>query len=170
MAPEGLSPLADHDRADLGERPLSADRLPGYYSAPKPKKAGPKSLDEVDPELLKTYEKLGIPLQERRAGAGRRRGRRGVRQRLGGHHLQGEAGQGRRHLLLVLRGGARASRAGAQKYLGSVVPASDNFFAALNSAVFSDGSFATCRRACAARWSCRPISASTPRPASSSAR
>src|SRR6516165_10375345 len=68
-----------------------------YYSAPK-KSTGPKSLDEVDPELLLTYEKLGIPLRE--------------------------------HPELVRR------------YLGTVVPQNDNFFAALNSAVFSDGSFA----------------------------
>ena len=61
-----------------------------YYSAPKtPEK--PKSLDEVDPELLATYEKLGIPLQ--RAGApGRRGGRCCLRQCFGGHYLQGEAG------------------------------------------------------------------------------
>ena len=57
-----------------------------------------------------------------------------------------------------------------KKYLGSVVPYSDNFFATLNSAVFSDGSFATSRRACAARWSSPPTSASTPQaPDSSSA-
>ena len=57
-----------------------------------------------------------------------------------------------------------------RKYLGSVVPTSDNFFAALNSAVFSDGCFCYIPKGVAARWSCPPISASTPRtPASSSA-
>ncbi len=91
-----------------------------YYSAPK-QNDGPKSLDEVDPELLATYEKLGIPLREREALAGvqepgrcRRRGRRRVRQRLGRDDLQGAAGRTRHHLLLVRRGGARAPRAGAQ--------------------------------------------------------
>ena len=61
-----------HERADLGQRPLPEDRLPDiiYYSAPKSKKDGPKSLDEVDPELLKTYDKLGIPLKEREMLAG----------------------------------------------------------------------------------------------------
>ena len=58
-----------------------------YYSAPKSKTDGPKSLDEVDPELLKTYEKLGIPLKEQEMLAGRRGGC-GVRFRIGGHHLQ----------------------------------------------------------------------------------
>jgi len=57
-----------------------------------------------------------------------------------------------------------------QQYLGSVVPYNDNFFAALNSAVFTDGSFVYVRRACAVLWSCPPTSASTrSRPASSSA-
>ena len=58
-----------------------------------------------------------------------------------------------------------------KKYLGMVVPYTDNYFAALNSAVFSDGSFCFIPKGCAARWSCPPISASTrPTPASSSAR
>ena len=95
-----------------------------YYAAPKPKKPV-TSLDEVDPELLKTYAKLGIPLREgdagrRRAQARRARrgpalyrGGRGVRHRLGRDHLQGGAGQGRRDLLLDLRGDPRASGAGA---------------------------------------------------------
>ena len=83
-----------------------------YYSAPKPKKQL-KSLDEVDPELRETFEKLGISLDEQKR-AGRRGGRCGVRQRLGRDDLQGEAGGAGHHLLLVLRGGARASRAGAE--------------------------------------------------------
>ena len=88
-----------------------------YYSAPKSTE-GPKSLADVDPELLRTYEKLGIPLREREILAGvqgrARGGRRRVRQRLRGHHLQGGAGQGRRHLLRDLGGRPRASRAGAE--------------------------------------------------------
>ena len=80
-----------------------------YYSAPKPKL---KSLDEVDPELLKTYEKLGIPLAER-AASGRRRGRCGLRQRFGRHDVQ-ETSRGKgNHLLLVWRSRARASGSGA---------------------------------------------------------
>ena len=83
-----------------------------YYSAPKSTK-GPKSLDEVDPELLATYEKLGIPLRERevlarrpgRAGRGRRRVRFGV----GGHDLPRGAEEGRRALLLDVGGDPRLS-------------------------------------------------------------
>ena len=98
-----------------------------YYSAPKAFKA-PKSLDDIDPEILKTYDKLGIPLREREALLGivredgerrrrtqwrqPRRGRRGVRFRFGRHHLQGRAEEGRRDLHADLRGAARASRAG----------------------------------------------------------
>ena len=80
--------------------------------------------------------------------------------------------EARHHLLLVLRGGARASRARAASTSGSVVPYTDNFFAALNCRGLHRRLVrATSRRACAARWSCRPTSASTRRtPASSSGR
>ena len=110
-----------------------------YYSAPK-QGTGPKSLDEVDPELLKTYEKLGIPLGERAALAGIAVDAvfdsvsvattfKGTLAELGIIFCSfGEAV--REHPDLV------------QRYLGSVVPQGDNFFSALNSAVFSDGSFA----------------------------
>src|ERR1700731_2211960 len=110
-----------------------------YYSAPK-QNGGPKSLDEVDPELLRTYEKLGIPLREREALAGVAVDAvfdsisvattfKGELSKLGIIFCSmGEAV--REHPELV------------RKYLGTVVPQNDNFFAALNSAVFSDGSFA----------------------------
>ena len=69
MAARRLSALADHARADLGARrtirPIDYQDA-YYYSAPKNFKA-PKSLDDIDPEILKTYEKLGIPLREREA-------------------------------------------------------------------------------------------------------
>src|SRR6266704_4927022 len=115
-----------------------------YYSAPK-QQAGPTSLDEVDPELLAMYEKLGIPLKERAALAGvepvgvavdavfdsvsvattfkRELGELGII-----FCSFGEAVRDRPELV--------------RRYLGTVVPQNDNFFAALNSAVFSDGSFA----------------------------
>ena len=94
-----------------------------YYSAPKKKALA--SLDEVDPEILKTYEKLGIPLREqeilagvvRRADGERalaRRGRRGVRFGVGRHHLPGGAEEGRRDLHADLGGAARASRSGEE--------------------------------------------------------
>ena len=76
----------------------------------------------------------------RRESALARRGRCRVRLGVGGHHLQGRAGQGRRDLLRDLGGRADHPEL-VRKYLGSVVPITDNFFATLNSAVFSDGSF-----------------------------
>ena len=117
-----------------------------YYAAPK-KKPGPASLDEVDPELLKMYEKLGIPVSERAI-------------------LAGVEGAGTRNIAVdavfdsvSVATTFRSSLAKVgvifcpiseavkeypdlvRKYLGSVVPISDNYFAALNSAVFTDGSF-----------------------------
>src|SRR5881394_3357579 len=110
-----------------------------YYSAPR-QQATPKSLDEVDPELLRTYEKLGIPLREREILAGVAVDAvfdsvsvattfKGQLAELGIIFCSfGEAVK--EHPELV------------KKYLGTVVPQNDNFYAALNSAVFSDGSFA----------------------------
>src|SRR5580704_2114046 len=120
-----------------------------YYAAPK-KRTGPKSLDEVDPELLRTYEKLGIPLKERAILAG----------------VEGADGEGSGQIAVdavfdsvsvATTFRATLSKAGVifcpiseaireypdlvRQYLGTVVPMSDNFFAALNSAVFTDGSF-----------------------------
>jgi len=110
-----------------------------YYSAPKSKKDGPKSLDEVDPKLLETYEKLGIPLHERA--------------RLAGVAVDAVFDS----VSVATTFKAQLEKAGVifcpfseavtnhpelvKKYLGTVVPQGDNFFAALNSAVFSDGSF-----------------------------
>jgi Fe-S cluster assembly protein SufB len=123
-----------------------------YYAAPK-KKAALKSLDEVDPEILKTYEKLGIPLREQEILAGVKR-------------PEGEEGGERTKIAVdavfdsvsvATTFKEELAKAGVifcpisealqrhpglvRKYLGSVVPTSDNFFATLNSAVFSDGSF-----------------------------
>ncbi|MEO8429980.1 MAG: Fe-S cluster assembly protein SufB [Acidobacteriota bacterium] len=110
-----------------------------YYSAPRSKKDGPKSLDEVDPKLLETYEKLGIPLRERGKLAG----------------IAVDAVFDSVSVATTFR--EQLSKVGVifcsfseavhnhpelvRKYLGTVVPYSDNFFATLNSAVFSDGSF-----------------------------
>ncbi|MFM8622604.1 MAG: Fe-S cluster assembly protein SufB, partial [Holophagaceae bacterium] len=110
-----------------------------YYSAPKPKQAKYASMDEVDPELLRTFEKLGVPIHEQAALAGvavdvvfdsvsvtttykDRLAKEGII-----FCSFSEAVQEHPELI--------------KKYLGSVVPPSDNFFAALNSAVFTDGSF-----------------------------
>src|SRR5574340_70221 len=109
-----------------------------YYAAPKQKNA-PKSLDEVDQELLRTYEKLGVPLHEREMLAGVAVDAvfdsvsvaTTFKDKLAAHGIIfcsfSEAVQNHPDLV--------------QKYLGSVVPHTDNFYAALNSAVFSDGSF-----------------------------
>ena len=110
-----------------------------YYSAPKARTDGPKSLEEVDPKLLATYEKLGVPLHERARLAGvavdavfdsvsvattfkERLAKAGV-------------------IFCSFSEAVRAHPALIERYLGTVVPYSDNFYAALNSAVFSDGSF-----------------------------
>ena len=72
VAAEGLPALADDEGADVGQRPLPADRLPGDHLLlrAQDRRPRPKSLDEVDPKLLETYEKLGIPLRERELLAG----------------------------------------------------------------------------------------------------
>jgi len=124
-----------------------------YYSAPK-KKEGPKSLDEIDPEILETYRKLGIPLREQEMLAGVQRP----------VSEEGSNGYGRVAVDAVFDSvsvattfQAELAKAGVifmpisealqkhpdlvKKYLGTVVPLSDNFFATLNAAVFSDGSF-----------------------------
>jgi len=124
-----------------------------YYSAPK-KKEGPKSLDEIDPEILETYRKLGIPLREQEMLAGVQRP----------EGEEGGNGYGRVAVDAVFDSvsvattfQAELAKAGVifmpisealqkhpdlvKRYLGTVVPISDNFFATLNAAVFSDGSF-----------------------------
>jgi Fe-S cluster assembly protein SufB len=117
-----------------------------YYAAPK-KKAGPKSLDEVDPELLKVYEKLGIPISERAILAGV--------EGAGTRNIAVDAVFDSVSVATTFR--STLAKSGVifcpiseavkdypelvRKYLGSVVPPADNYFAALNSAVFTDGSF-----------------------------
>jgi Fe-S cluster assembly protein SufB len=110
-----------------------------YYAAPKSKADGPKSLDEVDPELLKTYEKLGIPLHERELLAGV-----AVDAVFDSVSVATTFKGKLAELGIIFCSFSEAVREHpdlVRKYLGTVVPASDNFFAALNSAVFSDGSF-----------------------------
>ncbi|HEY6363742.1 MAG TPA: Fe-S cluster assembly protein SufB [Candidatus Binatia bacterium] len=124
--------------ANVHYPPIDYQKI-SYYSAPKTKSEGPKSLEEVDPELLNTYEKLGIPLQEQ--------------ERLAGVAVDAVFDS----VSVATTFKAKLAEMGiifgsfseavqnhpdlVQKYLGSVVPYSDNFFAALNAAVFSDGSF-----------------------------
>src|SRR5579872_4087395 len=110
-----------------------------YYAAPKSKKDAPKSLDEVDPELLRTYEKLGIPLHEREVLAGV-----AVDAVFDSVSVATTFKEKLKAMGIIFGSFSEAVREHpdlVRQYLGSVVPSSDNFFAALNSAVFSDGSF-----------------------------
>ncbi|MCE1237517.1 MAG: Fe-S cluster assembly protein SufB [Hyphomicrobiales bacterium] len=114
-----------------------------YYAAPKTTPA-PKSLDEVDPELLRTYEKLGIPLKEQAVLAGVEGAKIAVdavfdsvsvvttfREELSKHGI----------IFCSISEAMREHPELVKKYLGTVVPVTDNYYATLNSAVFSDGSF-----------------------------
>jgi Fe-S cluster assembly protein SufB len=110
-----------------------------YYSAPKARGDGPKSLEEVDKELLATFEKLGVPLEEQKRLAG-----------VAVDAVFDSVSVATTHKdILAKRGIIFCSYSEAlreypdlvKRYLGSVVPINDNFFSALNSAVFSDGSF-----------------------------
>jgi Fe-S cluster assembly protein SufB len=115
-----------------------------YYSAPKSDKDGPKTLDEVDPELLRTYEKLGIPLREQEVLAGVQGARVAVDAVFDSVSVVttfkeelAKAGV----IFCPISEAMREHPELVRKYIGSVVPVSDNFYATLNSAVFSDGSF-----------------------------
>ncbi len=110
-----------------------------YYSAPKSKTDGPKSLDEVDPELLATYEKLGIPLVEQKMLAGV-----AVDAVFDSVSVATTFKDKLAEFGIIFCSFSEAVREHPeliQKYLGTVVPYRDNFYASLNSAVFSDGSF-----------------------------
>ncbi|MDA8415670.1 MAG: Fe-S cluster assembly protein SufB [Betaproteobacteria bacterium] len=110
-----------------------------YYSAPKSQKDGPKSLDEVDPELLKTYEKLGIPLHERAILAGV-----AVDAVFDSVSVATTFKEKLAEVGIIFCSFSEAVQHHPEwikQYLGTVVPVQDNFYAALNSAVFSDGSF-----------------------------
>jgi Fe-S cluster assembly protein SufB len=110
-----------------------------YYSAPKKKGDGPKSLEEVDPKLLETYEKLGIPLKERERLAGVAVDAVFDSVSVGTTFQKQLAEKG--IIFCSFTEGVQNHPDLIKKYLGMVVPYTDNFFAALNSAVFSDGSF-----------------------------
>src|SRR5947208_1428740 len=118
-----------------------------YYAAPK-RKTGPKSLDEIDPEILRTYEKLGIPLREQEILVGVQR--EGTYSRVAVDAVFDSVSVATTFKEELKKAGVvflPISQAIQQhpdlvrKYLGTVVPVTDNFFATLNSAVFTDGSF-----------------------------
>jgi Fe-S cluster assembly protein SufB len=110
-----------------------------YYSAPKQKTDGPKSLDEVDPELLRTYEKLGVPLDERARLAGVAVD--AVFDSVSVANTFQDTLAERGIIFMPFSKAVHAHPELIKQYLGSVVSYRDNFYAALNSAVFSDGSF-----------------------------
>ncbi|MCS7091641.1 MAG: Fe-S cluster assembly protein SufB [Verrucomicrobiota bacterium] len=110
-----------------------------YYVAPKMRTEGPKSLEEVDPKLLETYEKLGIPLRERERLAGVAVDAVFDSVSVGTTFQKQLAERG--IIFCSMSEAVREHPELVRKYLGTVVPYTDNFYAALNSAVFSDGSF-----------------------------
>jgi Fe-S cluster assembly protein SufB len=125
------------DWAHLRIAPIDYQAI-SYYSAPR-KKDGPKSLEEVDPKLLATYEKLGVPLHERArlAGVAVDAVFDSVSVATTFKEKLAKAGV----IFCPFSDAVRNHPALLEQYLGSVVPHTDNFFAALNSAVFTDGSF-----------------------------
>ena len=130
--------LEQPDWGHLNIKPIDYQAI-SYYSAPKTQKDGPKSLDKVDPELLRTYEKLGIPLQEREMLAGVAVDAvfdsvsvaTSFKERLGKEGI----------IFCSFSEAVKEHPDLVRKYLGSVVRMDDNYFSALNSAVFTDGSF-----------------------------
>src|SRR3954453_17204553 len=110
-----------------------------YYSAPKKKGDGPKSLEEVDPKLLETYEKLGIPLRERGRLAGVAVDAVFDSVSVGTTYREALAKQG--IIFCSMSEAVQEHPELVRKYLGLVVPYTDNYYASLNSAVFTDGSF-----------------------------
>jgi Fe-S cluster assembly protein SufB len=110
-----------------------------YYSAPKPKEAKYQSMDEVDPELLRTFEKLGVPIHEQAALAGVAVDVVFDSVSVTTTYKEKLAKEG--IIFCSLSEAVKEHPELVKKYLGSVVPITDNFYAALNSAVFTDGSF-----------------------------
>ena len=128
--------MSSPDWAHVHYPPINFQDI-SYFSAPKTD--GPKSLDEVDPKLLETYEKLGIPLEEQKALAGVAVDAvfDSVSVKTTFRDTLSEAGV----IFCSISEALQEHPELVRRYLGSVVPAGDNFYAALNSAVFSDGSF-----------------------------
>ena len=130
--------MAEPDWAHLRHAPIDYQAI-SYYSAPKSDEDRPKSLDEVDPKLLETYDKLGIPLHERAALAGVAVDAvfDSVSVATTFRDKLADAGV----IFCSFSEAVKDYPELVERYLGTVVPHTDNFFAALNSAVFTDGSF-----------------------------
>jgi Fe-S cluster assembly protein SufB len=130
--------MAEPHWANFKYSPIDYQAI-SYYSAPKRKKEGPKSIEDVDPVLLKAFEKLGIPLSEQKRLSGVAVDAVFDSVSVGTTHQSELAKHG--VIFCSMSEAIQNHPDLVQKYLGSVVPYSDNFFAALNAAVFSDGSF-----------------------------
>lgn len=124
--------------ADLQYPPINYQDI-YYYSAPKSVSEKPKSLDDLDPELLKTFERLGIPLQEQKRISGVAVDAVFDSVSLGTTHKETLEKVG--VVFCSISEAVQSHPELVKKYLGSVVPFTDNYFAALNAAVFTDGSF-----------------------------
>ena len=131
----GWLEMAEPKWAHVHYKPIDFQAI-SYYAAPKNQ---PKSLDEVDPKLLETYEKLGIPMHEREMLAGVAVDAVFDSVSVATTYKDKLAEQG--IIFCSMSEAVREHPELVRKYLGTVVPANDNYFAALNSAVFSDGSF-----------------------------
>ena len=130
-----------NSQTKLGQVKHSRNQLPRYYyySSPKSLKDKPKSLDEIDPEILKTYEKLGIPLKEQEILSGV-----AVDAVFDSVSVATTYKKQLNDLGIIFCSISEAIQEHPElvkKYIGSVIPVTDHSFAALNSAVFTDGSF-----------------------------
>ena len=130
--------LKEPEWAHLNHTPIDYQAI-SYFSAPKSKDDAPKSLDEVDPKLLETYEKLGIPLHERARLAGVAVDAVFDSVSVGTTFKDKLAKAG--VIFCSFSEAVQEHPELIKQYLGTVVPHTDNYFAALNSAVFTDGSF-----------------------------
>ena len=138
---ESVSPLADAGNADLGTSPYSGDRLSGNFVLCRSdeEERRTEEMDEVDPELIKTFNKLGIPLEEQMALSGMAVD--AVMDSVSVKTTFKETLMEKGIIFCSFSEAVREHPDLVKKYMGSVVGYRDNFFAALNSAVFSDGSF-----------------------------
>ncbi|MCP5193090.1 MAG: Fe-S cluster assembly protein SufB [Pseudomonadales bacterium] len=134
----GWQQMTEPTWAHVHYPPINLNEV-SYYSSPRSMKDGPKSLDEVDPELLAMYEKLGIPLheQEMLAGVAVDAVFDSVSVATTFRSKLAEAGV----IFCPISEAVHSHPELVRKYMGTVVPRKDNYYAALNSAVFSDGSF-----------------------------
>jgi Fe-S cluster assembly protein SufB len=139
--------MKEPEWANIHYEPVDYQKI-RYYSAPKSKGDGPKSLDEVDPEIKRMYDRLGIPLQEQEILAGVKDGSQGagvaVDAVVDSVSVATTFKKKLNEMGIIFCSFSEAVRDHPElvkKHLGTVVPTTDNYFAALNSAVFTDGSF-----------------------------